>query len=222
MFDTLTEMEASVASLRIAALQSRPVTTADTRLMEVPGALADLFPEGGIRRGSTVSIDPALGGSTLALTLAAAVTGREGWVAALGLPSLGLVAAAEMGVRLDRLALIPDPAGQWVTVAAALMDGFDLLLLHPTIRVQAADARRLTARARERGAVMALMGDTGWPESPDIRLSITRSVWKGLGAGHGHLQSRELDVVASGRRAAGRPRKGSFHLSGNRALGVAG
>jgi hypothetical protein len=219
VFDTVGEVEASVASLQIAAAKGRPIVTADARLVEVPGALGDLFPEGGIRRGSTVVIGAAPGGSSLALALAGAITASGSWAAAVGLPSLGLVAAAELGVRLERLALVPHPGDQWTKVAAAVLDGVDLLLLRPPIGVKGGDARRLTARVRERGVVMVVLDGgssnrLGWPESPDIKLTVTRSAWAGLGAGYGHLTARRVDVTLTGRRAAGRERSQTLWLPG--------
>ena len=208
-----------MASLQIAAAKGRPVATADTRLLEVPGALGGLFPDGGVRRGSTVVIGTGSGGSSVALVLAAAVTSGGSWAAAVGLPSLGLVAASELGVRLERLALVPHPGAQWTIVVAALLDGVDLLILAPPVRVRGADARRLAARARERGVVMVVLdGATssgfGWPEPPDIKLTAIRSAWDGLGAGHGHLKSRRVDVRLTGRRAAARERGQTLWLPG--------
>ena len=196
--------------LRVAHARSRPVTTADTRAFEVPGALGNCFPEGGIRRGSTLVIGSASGGASVALALTAAVTAKGAWAAAVGLPSLGLLAAAELGVELERLALVPVPGERWPTVAAALLDGMDLLILGPPGQVRAADARRLGARAREQGTVLVVLEPPGprcWPEAPDLQLSIAASAWEGLGWGHGHLRSRRLEVVVTGRRAAARERR---------------
>lgn len=142
----------------------------------------------------------------MALSMVAVVTGRGGWAAAVGVPSIGLVAAAELGVDLRRLALVPDPGEQWPTVVAALLDGFDLLIVRPG-RVRPADARRLAARVRERGAVLVVLDAPGWPESPDIRLSAGPGAWVGLGDGHGLLRGRRMEVVASGRRVGGRDRR---------------
>lgn len=207
-------MELSVAPLDTAAARSRPVATADTRLLSVPATMGDLFPDRGIRRGSTVLVEPSPGGTSLALAFAGPVTSDGGWAAAVGLPHLGLVAAAELGVRLDRLALVPDPGDQWPVAAASLLDGVDLLLLHPTGRVRPADARRLVARARERGVVMLVLGSSQWPEPPDIKLVVARSDWQGLGQGSGQLHSRRLEVVSAGRRAAARERRLRLWLPG--------
>jgi hypothetical protein len=128
------------------------------------------------------------------------------------MPALGLVAAAELGVDLARLALIPAPGEQWAVAVAALVDGFDLVLLRPPARVRGADARRLMARVKERGSALVLMDPPGWPESPDLRLSVGSTGWEGLGAGHGLLTSRRMEVVVSGRRAASRERRRSVWL----------
>jgi hypothetical protein len=207
--------------LSLAAAIGRPVAPAAQRLLAVPDALAELFPDGGLRRGSIVSVaaDAGMGTTSLALALTVSVTRGGAWVAAVGLSSLGLMAAAQMGAALDRFALVPSAGEQWPVVAAALLDSVDLLLLAPLGRVRPADARRLTARARERGAVVVVLPTAGthlarWPEAVDLHLTVAAARWEGLGTGDGHLQSRVLDVVATGRRAAGRPRRRQIWLPG--------
>jgi hypothetical protein len=131
------------------------------------------------------------------------------------MPSLGLLAAAELGVNLERLALVPAPGDRWPAVAAALLDGMDLLLLGPPGLVRPGDARRLVARAREQGTVLVVLEPPGrrcWPEAPDFRLSIVAATWEGLGNGHGHLRSRRVEVVTAGRRAAVRERRTALWL----------
>jgi hypothetical protein len=199
----------------------RSVVLAGERVLAVPPPLAGLFPEGGLRRGSTVSLAGGAGAgvTALALALTVPVTGSGSWVAAVGLPSLGLVAAAQMGAALDRLALVPSAGEQWAVVVAALLESVDLLLLAPHGRVRPADARRLTARARERGAVLVILPPGGtpaarWPEATDLVLTVETARWEGLEGGTGHLRSRLLDVVATGRRAAARPRRRQVWLPG--------
>jgi hypothetical protein len=207
--------------LSLAAAVGRPVTLAGERLLAVPDALAGLLPDGGLRRGSTVSLGAGEGPgmTSLALALTVSVTRGGSWVGVVGLPSLGLAAAAQMGAALDRVAIVPSAGDQWPVVAAALLDSVDLLLLAPAGRVRAGDARRLTARARERGAVLVVVPPAGmragsWPEPADLHLTVEAARWEGLEAGAGHLQSRVLDVVVTGRRAAGRPRRGRIWLPG--------
>ena len=92
---------------------ARPLTLANDRLLALPDALAPLFPGGGLRRGSTVVVQPgpAPGATTLALALVASASQTGSWCAVVGLPALGLVMAAGLGVSLERLALVPDPGG---------------------------------------------------------------------------------------------------------------
>jgi len=127
------------------------------------------------------------------------------------LPSLGLAAAAELGVVLERFPLVPSPgrasgAGGWGWVVAALVDAFDMVLARPPAHLNGADARRLTARARERGAVLVMAG-SGWPEPAEVQLTVASAVWEGVGYGHGRLQGRKVEVVAGGRGAAAMERR---------------
>jgi hypothetical protein len=202
-----------------------PLVLAKDRLIEVPAPLAGMLPEGGLRRGSTLTVatGDGTGCTSLALALAAPVTRSQGWVAAVGLPSLGLVAAAQLGVALDHLALVPAAGGQWPVVAAAILDSFDVLLLAPESQVRPAEARRLTAKARERGVVLMVLGpppragrvSSGvWPERADVDIAVSRARWDGLQQGAGYLQARVVDVVVSGRRAAARPRRWRVWLPG--------
>jgi hypothetical protein len=91
-------------------------------------------------------------------------------------------------------------------VAASLLDGVDLVMLRPPARVRPSDARRLAARVRERGAVLMIVetgGKKRWPESADVRLDVWSASWVGLGAGHGNLRARRVEVLVGGRRMAG-------------------
>ena len=189
------------------AARARPVTLAGEQLLPVAPALAGLLPGGGLRRGSTVAVS---GSTSLALGLVAAASQAGSWCAAVGLPSLGLVAAAELGLDLSRLALVAAPGPAWPTVTAALVDALDLVLVAAPRRVRLADARRLAARARERGAVLVPVGGS-WPQ-PDVLLEVDEGRWEGLGLGHGHLRRRRVTVVSAGRGAAARPRRAELWL----------
>ncbi len=180
----------------------RPVSLAGQRLLPVLPGLDDLLPGRGLRRGSTVAV---AGCPSLALALLAGPSAAGSWCAAVGLPSLGLVAAAEMGVVLARLALVPWPGREWATVVATLVDALDVVLVAPPARgVPSADARRLVARCRERGAVLVVAGT--W-EGADLHLAVTEHRWEGLGQGAGHLRARRASVVVRGRGAASHPRR---------------
>lgn len=178
------------------------VSLAGQRLLPVLPGLAELLPGRGLRRGSTVAV---AGCPSLALALLAGPSAAGSWCAAVGLPSLGLVAAAELGVVLPRLALVPSPGREWATVVATLVDALDVVLVAPPTRgVRSADARRLAARCRERGAVMVVAGP--W-EGADLRLTVAEHRWEGLAQGSGHLRARRALVVVQGRGAASHPRR---------------
>jgi hypothetical protein len=129
------------------------------------------------------------------------------------MPSVGAVMAAGLGVALERLALVPDPGDQWATVAAALVDAVDIVLIQVPRRLRAADGRRLAARARERGTILVPVGP-GWVEGADVRLSVAAAAWHGLGQGYGHLEARSVEVEATGRGAANRKRRVHLWLPG--------
>lgn len=163
-----------------------------------------ILPYGGLRPGTTVGIT-GVGATSLALALVAR-SSQESWTAAVGLPALGLPAAGELGVALDRLVAVPDPGTQWTSVLAALVDAFDLVIARPS---HDRDARRLSGRVRERDAVLVVIGR--WPEC-DLMLHGTTAMWHGLGRGHGHLRTRSVTVAVGGRGAASRPRHATLWL----------
>ena len=215
--------------------RAAPVSLAVEQRLPVLAALEPLLPARGLRRGSVVAVE---GSSSLALALAASASAEGSWCAAVGRPALGLVAAAELGIALDRFPLVrvPDPSagagpGGWAWVVATLLDAVDLVIAWPPGRglaaVRPADARRLAARARERGSVLVVaieaapgVGARGWPEAPDIRLAVSRSEWHGLGGGPGsaagvgagRLRGRQVEVVAGGRGAAARERRATLWM----------
>ncbi|MQA86916.1 MAG: hypothetical protein GEV03_20375 [Streptosporangiales bacterium] len=180
-------------------------------LVPVVPTLCELLPARGLRRGSTVAVAPTTGASSLLVALVAGASRANGWCAAVGMPELGAMWAAEMGMALDRLAAVPQPGRWWPTTVAALLEGVDVVLVRPSERPTAREMRRLTARARERGAVLVVAGP--W-EGAELRLAVTASRWQGVGMGHGHLRARELRVRAEGRGAAARPREATLWLPG--------
>ena len=216
MFDTIEEMERNVTTLGPAAVLARPVSLASGRVLPVMPALAQLLPEGGLRRGATLAVSGGSGATSLTLALLAAASGSGSWCGLVTAPDLGLVAAGEAGLDLSRVALLPEvrPA-QWPAAVGALLDSVDLVVVAPPVHLRAGDARRLSTRARERGAVLVVLsGAAGgvssvgaWVDGVDLRLTIAASRWFGLEDGPGRLEARQVEVVASGRGAAARPRR---------------
>ena len=151
------------------------------------------------------------GSTSLLLALLAAASRAGSWCAVVGVPTLGAVAAAESGVALDRLALVPNPGPEWPTVVAALIDGVDVVVFAVPGPVSPAIASRLVARARQRGCVLVPYGN--W-DGADVTLQVTQGHWEGLGDGHGRLRRRMVTVVARGRGAAARPREITMWMPG--------
>jgi hypothetical protein len=220
-----------VAGVRVASMLQRregdrpvPIARASTLLasalrerLDVPSGqppfpvlepLAPLLPGGGLRRGSVVAVQ---GSTALLLALLAAATAQGAWAAVVGIGDLGVLAAAESGVAVQRLALVPRPGPDPAPVAAALLDGVGLVALAGADRMPSGARRSLAARARQHGSVLLPLGR--WPGA-DIELDCRAEAWCGADAGHGRLGSREVVVCATGRGAAARPRTVRLLLPG--------
>lgn len=179
--------------------QTQPRVLAHQKRLSVVPALQTLFPQG-IQRGSTVQVQGG-GATSLAMALAAGPMAEGSWMAVVDTPALGLTAAEQQGVLLHRMVVLDSPPQhQWGAVMAALLDAFDLVVVSPR-GVRHRDARRLEARARERGTVLMCLGE-GWPTAADVQVAVSQARWSGLEWGHGHLVSCEhqVDVRARGGR----------------------
>ena len=170
-------------------------------VLPVPAPLDELFPYGGPTLGSVLTVE---GSTSLVFSLAAAASKKGQWAAAVGMPQLGLAAAAEAGIDLDRFVLVPDPKDQWARVVAALVDGVDLVVVAPPRNARQAEARQVAARVREKRGVLVVAGT--WPVQPELTIRLAASEWTGLGDGYGRLAGRRTRWVSSGRGAASRPR----------------
>lgn len=205
------ERTPDLTALRDAAQRARPVALAREQVLPVLDGLEEVVAGPGLRRGTTVAVTGAVGVESFTLALAAGASQQGSWTAVVGLPSLGLLAAGQIGVALDRLAVVDaPPTASWGAVVAALADGFDLVVLDARRGMPGRQVPRLTARVRERGAVLLLIGGNRghrWPEVADIEVRVTDAAWDGLGAGHGFLRARTLSIEASGRRGATRRRR---------------
>jgi hypothetical protein len=227
MFDTravaVAEATGSKGGLALVADRVRPVVLARDQQLPVLPALANVFPDSSLPRGITLGVEGA-GAASRARAEAGPPPGGGSGVAFVGVPGVGLQAAAELGVALERAAVIasPEPAA-WANVVAALVGAFDVVVVGPGHRVPAGAARRLAARARERGTVLVPVAgplggaagiDSFWPESPDVRLRGVAPLWRGLEQGCGHLATRRVGIEATGRRAFARPRRIEVWLPG--------
>jgi hypothetical protein len=213
---------ASRAHLEQLGERARPLVLARDRSIELIGGLADLVPGATLARDAVVRVVGSGAGSTaVAFELVAAVTGVGEWAGAVDLDgTLGALAAAEAGVALERFAVVRRvPPTRWATVMAALLDGMSLVLTDVPRGVAPADARRLTARARERGCVLVLHerpassfvhgAGYGWPAPASLTLTASSEGWAGIDDA-GYLTGRALRVRVEGRGAAARPITGEL------------
>lgn len=177
-------------------------------ILPVLPALCGLLAYGGLPRGHVITTD---GWGLLCLALAAGASAAGAWCAAVGLPALGVRAAADAGLDPDRLLLIAEPGPSWPQVVASLLDGCDIVLLRPPDRPSAQLRRKLEATARRHASVLLVAGE--WAGAP-ARLLVARQEWAGIGDGHGRLRARKVQVVAEGRGAGARPRVAWLWLPG--------
>ena len=176
---------------------SAAVAARSESLLPVPESLAGLLP-GGLPRGTVAVLS---GARSLAVGVVASVTASGGNVSIVGLPDFGLLAAAEMGADLSRLAVIPNPGTDPVEVAAVLTDGMDLVVLGLAGRsVPATRARAVVARARQRGCTL-LVTHGDW-QGASLRMHARVCGYEiagGCAGGSGHHGGRISKVRVSGR-----------------------
>ena len=199
-------------------MSGKAVTRPDDLLPEsesqlaIPRWLAESLPVP-LPRGTVAVLS---GARSLLLGMVAAVTAAGGNVAIVGQPDIGLLAAAEMGADLSRLAVIPDPGTDPVEVAAVLIDGMDLVVLGlGGRRVPQTRARAVVARAGLKGCTL-LVTDGDWQGAP-TRLQarvcgyeITAGSRGTPVCGFGRISGVRLQVsgVCAGIRVIGRARAG--------------
>jgi hypothetical protein len=189
-----------------------PTTLARQRTLPVADPLQPLLPEGGLARGRTVACRGAAA-TSLTLALAAAATEAGAWLAVVDVPWLGVEAAAELGVPLERLVRVEAAdALSWADLVAAVLDGFELVVTRVPRRVNAGVLRRVQSRIQAREGVLLAVGDPG-PLGADVVIEASTPVWEGVEDGAGHLRGRRVTVVASGRRIP-RPRRAELWLPG--------
>lgn len=193
--------------------------------LPAPDGLTELLPDG-LRRGSTIMVTSSV---SLLLALIGGPSRHGAWTAMVGMPAISAEAAAEAGVDLERLAIISAPdagwtGSSWTTAVGALLDAVDVVVARPGFAnygkgnlarpgVTDGDARRLTARARSKDAVLVLFGQQAesWP-AVELKLSAQHSDWTGIGDGFGRLTRRRLLVSATGKGRSARPRTGELWL----------
>ena len=190
-----------------------PTTLARQRTLPVAEPLQPLLPDGGLVRGRAMACR-GLAATSLTLALAAEATSAGAWLAVVDVPWLGVEAAAELGVPLERLVRVeaPGDASAWADLVAAAVDGFELVVTRVPRRMNAGVLRRVQSRVQAREAVLLALGDPG-PLTADVTMAASTPVWDGVEGGAGYLRGRRVAVEAFGRRIP-RPRRVELWLPG--------
>jgi hypothetical protein len=186
-------------------IRSMQATKLDSRLIPTHPAIAGLLPGGGLKQGSTYSLDHS---ATLMMALLAAPSQAGSWCGVVGVPEFGAEAASSFGVDLERLVLVPNPGDQWLAVTAAIADVMGVVVVRPPKRASDGNLARLAGRLRQRGSTLIVLGT--WPQS-EAMISLSQSEWSGIGDGFGHLSARQVTVTVS-TRMGGRPRSARLWL----------
>ena len=186
-------------------IRSMQATKLDSRLIPTHPAIAGLLPGGGLKQGSTYSLDHS---ATLMMALLAAPSRAGSWCGVVGVPEFGAEAASSFGVDLERLVLVPNPGDQWLAVTAAIADVMGVVVVRPPKRASDGNLARLAGRLRQRGSTLIVLGT--WPQS-EAMISLSQSEWSGIGDGFGHLSARQVTVTVS-TRMGGRPRSARLWL----------
>lgn len=166
----------------------------DQALFPLDPALSSLLPDDGLLAGTAYSLSPS---PSLVLALLSAASQKGHWCAVIGMPTLGVEAAAGFGIDLDRLILVPEPGDRWFAATSALAEVVPLIAVHPGSRMREADISRLSARLRDRGCTLLVTGV--WAQS-EGSIRVHDPHWNGLGAGWGLLSDRTVTVTAQTRR----------------------
>ena len=188
--------------------------------LPIAPSFTPLFVDGGLVRGRTVACtgDAAL---STALALSASATRLGSWLAVIGVPQLGVGAAIEAGVAIERIVLAQPPRAsrEWVATVAALVEGFDVLIVAPPTSLSAHDARRLQTRVAARQSVLMvvhlpspLAACAPQVFGADLDVRADTVAWSGIEQGGSHITQRMVHVRVSGRRCAS-PREATIDLS---------
>lgn len=186
-------------------------------VLPVADSLATVFPDGLVHGRSVLcSGDAAV---TLALATVSAASRAGSWLAVFGVDDLGLLAAHEQGVALERTVLVtpPESPAQWSAAVGAAVDGFELLALEVPPRLSSGEARKVHQRVLSRRGVLVLVDIANRHRQrpvfqPDVVLHATTVGWDGIGRGHGHVRGREVHIDIGGRRVP-KPRRVSLHIT---------
>ncbi len=169
--------------------------TRPLRSFPAPLPIRALLPSSSLARGTSLSVTGAMSVIT-GLVAAASAAGHH--VALIGQPRLGILAAVEQGARLDKIAFIPDPGDDPLTVASICLDGIDLVVttLHGRA-VAPTRGRALLARMRSQASV--LVTTDGRLPGTDFTIESRPVSVDGITLGRGRVRAITIESSLYGR-----------------------
>lgn len=195
----------------VEALRARLRGMQQSSVRQVVPTVDESVPEGldevvrRLRSGAAHSIESR----GLALACMGAAMPPGAWGAIVGMPDLGIEAARDLGVPIDRVALVPHPGRSWLDVVASLAEAMPVVLAASPGSVSPTDAARLAARLRQASSTLLVAGP--WPNAATVVRSV-RAEWQGLADGDGRIAAGGLIVeVASG----GAPSRACIPIAGD-------
>ena len=120
-------------------------------------------------------------------------------MAVVDVPWLGVEAAAELGIPLERLVRVDPGVAGWADLVAAALDGFEVVITRVPPRLDAGTLRRVQHRVQAREAVLIAIGEPG-RLAAELTMEASTPRWEGVEHGSGRLRGRRVTVEAGGRR----------------------
>lgn len=195
----------STAHAPVADTQERtPASTQDPpaisitrplRSFPAPLPIRALLPSRSLARGTSLSVTGAMSVLT-GLVAAASAAGHH--VALIGQPRFGILAAVEQGARLDKIAFIPDPGDDPLTIASICLDGIDLVVttLHGRA-VAPTRGRALLARMRSQASI--IVTTDGRLPGTDFTIESRPVSVDGITLGRGRVRAITIESSLHGR-----------------------
>lgn len=179
---------------------------------------ASVLPRQGLQRGTTIMLGSSKaqinsGALSLALALVAEAVRSGALLAVVADETFNLSACYDHGIPISKVVCfsLDSDAQSWAQSLAAIIDGFDLVLLVKEPNLRTVLVRRIMRRVQERNAVLVRVSHRPWGQSPDLEMGVETRKWQGLGKGWGYLNTRNIEVSLTGRRSRGR--KQSFTVT---------